>query len=82
MAHGAHKDQFQACETGEGGKAQDLDFLDRLPLQAEREQDTAELDAVVPEPEPQPVAVQPQLDGVTQSADWGFDDPEDYSAPV
>jgi len=28
------------------------------------------------------VAVQPQLEGVTQSADWGFDDPEDYSAPV
>ena len=23
-----------------------------------------------------------QLEGVTQSADWGFDDPEDYSAPV
>ena len=77
---------------------------------AEREQDTAELEAIAPEPEPvvyvpeprpqppqpssqaqpqsqvpqqpQPVAVQPQLDGVTQSADWGFDDPEDYSAPV
>jgi hypothetical protein len=43
------------------------------PQAAEREQDTAELEAI---------AVQPQLDGVTQSADWGFDDPEDYSAPV
>jgi hypothetical protein len=31
---------------------------------------------------PEPVAVQPQLDGVTQSADWGFDDPDDFSAPV
>jgi hypothetical protein len=61
----------------------------------DREQDTAEIEAVAPEPEPEPepepvtfepdlepVAVQPQLDGVTQSADWGFDDPEDYSAPV
>ena len=49
-----------------------------------------------PEPEPEPVAndsnedtaemegvaVQPEREGVTQSADWGFDDPEDYSAPV
>ncbi len=39
----------------------------------EAEQDTSEMEAV---------AVQPQLEGVTQSADWGFDDPEDYSAPV
>ncbi len=39
----------------------------------EREQDTAEMEAV---------AVQPELEGVTQSADWGFEDPEDYSAPV
>ena len=30
----------------------------------------------------EPVAVQRELEGVTQSADWGFDDPEDYSAPV
>lgn len=36
-------------------------------------EDTAEMEAV---------AVQPQLEGVTQSADWAFDDPEDYSAPV
>ena len=26
--------------------------------------------------------VQHELDGVTQSADWGWDDPEDFSAPV
>jgi outer membrane biosynthesis protein TonB len=39
----------------------------------EAEQDTAEMEAV---------AVQPELEGVTQSADWGFDDPEDFSAPV
>ena len=27
-------------------------------------------------------AAQQELDGVTPSADWGWDDPEDYSAPV
>jgi hypothetical protein len=47
----------------------------------EDEPDTAEIEPV------QPVAVaqepvQHQLDGVTQSADWGWDDPEDFSAPV
>jgi hypothetical protein len=26
--------------------------------------------------------VQHELDGVTESADWGWDDPEDFSAPV
>jgi hypothetical protein len=45
------------------------------------EPDTAEIEPV------QPVAVshqpvQHQLDGVTESADWGWDDPEDFSAPV
>jgi hypothetical protein len=34
------------------------------------------------EPDLEPVAVQRQLDGVTESADWGFDEPGDYSAPV
>jgi hypothetical protein len=42
------------------------------------EPDTAELEAVTVAPEP----VQHELDGVTQSADWGWDDPEDFSAPV
>jgi hypothetical protein len=42
------------------------------------EPDTAELEAVTIAPEP----VQHELDGVTQSADWGWDDPEDFSAPV
>ncbi len=31
------------------------------------------------EPEP---AEQGELEGVTASADWAWDDPEDYSAPV
>jgi hypothetical protein len=43
-----------------------------------------------PPPEPEPPSedtaelepVQPELEGVTQSADWGFEDPDDYSAPV
>jgi hypothetical protein len=45
------------------------------------EPDTAEIERV----EPVAVAHQPvqhELDGVTQSADWGWDDPEDFSAPV
>jgi hypothetical protein len=43
------------------------------PQANDSNEDTAEMEAVT---------VQPQLEGVTQSADWGFDDPEDYSAPV
>ena len=37
-----------------------------------------------PEPEPEPVPEQPELEGVTESADWGppDEDPESYSAPV
>jgi hypothetical protein len=42
------------------------------------EPDTAEMEPVAVAPEP----VQHELDGVTQSADWGWDDPEDFSAPV
>ena len=42
------------------------------------EPDTAELEAVSVAPQP----VQHELDGVTESADLGWDEPEDYSAPV
>jgi hypothetical protein len=42
------------------------------------EPDTAEMEAVAVAQEP----VQHELDGVTQSADWGWDDPQDFSAPV
>jgi hypothetical protein len=42
------------------------------------EPDTAELEAVTVPAEP----LQHELDGVTQSADWGWDDPDDFSAPV
>ena len=48
------------------------------PQANDSNEDTAEMEAVSVEA----VAVQPQLEGVTPSADWGFDDPEDYSAPV
>lgn len=48
------------------------------PVANDSNEDTAEMDAVSAEP----VAVQPELEGVTQSADWGFDDPADFSAPV
>jgi hypothetical protein len=42
------------------------------------EPDTAEMEPVAVAAEP----VQHELDGVTESADWGWDDPEDFSAPV
>jgi hypothetical protein len=45
----------------------------REPAANDSNEDTAEMEAV---------AVQTELEGVTQSADWGFEDPEDYSAPV
>ena len=45
--------------------------------EVEDEPDTAELEPVAVAP-----AAQQELDGVTPSADWGWDDPEDYSAPV
>jgi hypothetical protein len=48
------------------------------PEPKDSNEDTAEMEAVAAEP----MGVQRELDGVTQSADWGFDDPEDYSAPV
>jgi hypothetical protein len=44
----------------------------------DKEPDTAEMEPVAVAHEP----VQHELDGVTQSADWGWDDPEDFSAPV
>jgi hypothetical protein len=44
----------------------------------EREPDTAEMEPVTVAPQP----VQHELDGVTESADWGWDDPDDFSAPV
>ena len=54
----------------------------------EEEYDTAEMEPVAVAQEPiqdEPAydePVQHELDGVTQSADWGWDEPEDYSAPV
>jgi hypothetical protein len=42
------------------------------------EPDTAEIEPVAVAHQP----VQHELDGVTESADWGWDDPEDFSAPV
>ena len=43
--------------------------------------DTSELPATEAEPAPAP-AEQPRLEGVTASADWAWDEPEDFSAPV
>jgi hypothetical protein len=48
------------------------------PAEYDEEPDTAEIEPVAVTSEP----VQHELDGVTQSADWGWNDPEDFSAPV
>jgi hypothetical protein len=46
------------------------------PDWSELEPDTSEMEPVAAPPP------QPRLEGVTESADWSWDDPEDYSAPV
>ena len=63
-------------------------FEPDLEWEEEEEYDTAEMEPVAVAQEPaqdEPAydePVQYELDGVTQSADWGWDEPEDYSAPV
>jgi hypothetical protein len=54
-------------------RARDL----RKEAPREPEQDTSEMPALDAD-----TAEQPELEGVTASADWSWDDPEDYSAPV
>jgi hypothetical protein len=56
----------------------DYDPAPDYEAELDSEPDTAELEAVTVAPEP----MQHELDGVTQSADWGWDHPEDFSAPV
>jgi hypothetical protein len=58
----------------------DLQYEEEVDYEAEydEEPDTAEMEPVAVAPEP----AQQEIDGVTQSADWGWDEPEDYSAPV
>jgi hypothetical protein len=51
--------------------APDYDPAPNYEAEVDAEPDTAELEAVTVAPE-----------GVTHSADWGWDDPEDFSAPV
>jgi hypothetical protein len=59
-----------------------------LDHEIEADADTSEIEPVavdsIPAEPAQPQPVQQRLDGVTQSADWGWgaDDPDDYSAPV
>ncbi len=63
----------------------DYDPAPDYEAELDAEPDTAELEAVTVAPEPVTVAPEPvqhELDGVTHSADWGWDDPEDFSAPV
>ena len=56
-------------------EARDLRKERRFEREAEAEPDTTEMEPVVVEAKQQP-------EGVTQSADWGWGGPEDYSAPV
>jgi len=63
-----------------------------LEYEAGADPDTSEIEPVGAEPRAEPPAAEPppaepppvqqQLDGVTESADWGWGDAEDYSAPV
>jgi hypothetical protein len=59
-------------------EAEPMTFEPELEAEYDAEPDTAEMEPVAVVEEP----VQHQLDGVTESADWGWDDPEDFSAPV
>jgi hypothetical protein len=47
-------------------------------VELEPEADTSEIEPVAVEEPP----IQQRLEGVTQSADWGWGEPDDYSAPV
>ena len=66
----------------------DYDPAPDYEAELDSEPDTAEMEPVAVASEPvqheplQHELVQHELDGVTQSADWGWDDPEDFSAPV
>lgn len=52
-------------------------------VELEPDADTSEIEPVAVEDAPgEPAPLQQHLDGVTQSADWGWGDAEDYSAPV
>jgi hypothetical protein len=53
-------------------------FEPELEYDYDGEPDTAEMEVVTVAPEP----LQHELDGVTESVDFGWDDPEDFSAPV
>jgi hypothetical protein len=59
------------------GEIRARDLRKEQPPPPEQEQDTSELPAVEPG-----LSEQAELEGVTASADWSWDDPEDYSAPV
>ena len=61
----------------------DYDPAPDYEAELDSEPDTAEMEPVAVAAEPvEHEPVQHALDGVTQSADWGWDDPEDFSAPV
>jgi hypothetical protein len=60
-------------------RARDLRKERRFQREPDVEPDTTEIDPVAVDP---PVEARQQPEGVTQSADWGWGEPGDYSAPV
>ena len=86
--------EAQSLEHAAGALEHEADVLehqaDVLEHQAdvlEHEADTSEMESVAaprpPVQQPTRAApVQQRIEGVTQSADWGWGEPEDYSAPV
>jgi hypothetical protein len=78
---GPHPTRFEREEPITFEPELEYDEVDAAPDyegEYDAEPDTAEMEPVAVAHEP----VQHELDGVTESADWGWDDPEDFSAPV
>jgi hypothetical protein len=82
QAPGAGRREPAAGAHGAQAARPEPDTSELEPLEPPEAEPKVERFARAPEPEAQPASEQRQLEGVTQSEDWGWDDPEDYSAPV
>jgi hypothetical protein len=86
------EDEWAAPGSAVAGEEAEPSQDVELEYEAGADADTSEIEPVGAEPRAEPppaepppadpAPVQQQLDGVTQSADWGWGDAEDYSAPV
>jgi hypothetical protein len=79
--------EAQSLEHAAGALEHEADVLEHQADVLEHEADTSEMESVAAPRPPlqQPthaVPVQQRTEGVTQSVDWGWGEPEDYSAPV